>query len=145
MPTKLLEGIKVVDFGWSLVGPLISKDFADWGAEVIRIESGTRVGLFRTLGHFKDDIEGYNRNGIFNQVNTNILFKMPGIKAQLEISKSVSSIMLGGVAIFKAVPGATVTYIISYSNASTAAAADGVINDAVSAEAKYFTFANILT
>ena len=73
MPKKLLEGIKVVDFGWSLVGPLISKDFADWGAEVIRIESSTRVGLFRTLGHFKDDIEGYNRNGIFNQVNTSKL------------------------------------------------------------------------
>jgi len=43
-----LEGIKVLDFGWALVGSLTTKQLADHGAQVIRIESMSRVCLTRT-------------------------------------------------------------------------------------------------
>ena len=73
MPTKLLEGIKVVDFTWAFVGPQTTKTLADCGAEVIRIESKTRPGFWRTRGPFKDDIPGLDRGIPFATFNTNKL------------------------------------------------------------------------
>jgi crotonobetainyl-CoA:carnitine CoA-transferase CaiB-like acyl-CoA transferase len=67
---RLLEGIKVADFSWSLVGPLTTKILSDFGAEVIKIESSLKPGLHRTTGPFKDSEIGLNRSGSFNQWNT---------------------------------------------------------------------------
>jgi benzylsuccinate CoA-transferase BbsF subunit len=43
-----LKGVKVLDFGWALVGSLTGKHLADNGAKVIRVESSTRIDLSRT-------------------------------------------------------------------------------------------------
>ena len=43
-----LRGVKVLDFGWALVGSLTGKHLADNGATVIRVESSTRIDLSRT-------------------------------------------------------------------------------------------------
>jgi benzylsuccinate CoA-transferase BbsF subunit len=45
---QALDSIKVLDFGWALVGSLTTKQLADHGAQVIRIESISRVDLPRT-------------------------------------------------------------------------------------------------
>jgi len=47
MTSKLLEGIRVVDFSWHLTGPLTTKHLSDLGAEVIIIESRRRPGWQR--------------------------------------------------------------------------------------------------
>jgi len=44
---QALAGVKVLDFGWALVGSLTSKILADHGATVVRIESKTRPDLTR--------------------------------------------------------------------------------------------------
>jgi benzylsuccinate CoA-transferase BbsF subunit len=48
MAQPALQGIKVLDFGWALVGSLTGKHLADNGAKVIRVESSTRIDLSRT-------------------------------------------------------------------------------------------------
>ncbi len=48
MHKPALKGIKVLDFGWALVGSLTGKHLADNGAKVIRVESATRIDLSRT-------------------------------------------------------------------------------------------------
>ena len=35
----VFEGLKVADFSWAAAGPLVTKYLADFGAEVVRIES----------------------------------------------------------------------------------------------------------
>jgi benzylsuccinate CoA-transferase BbsF subunit len=48
MDQPALNGVKVLDFGWALVGSLTGKHLADNGAMVIRVESSTRIDLSRT-------------------------------------------------------------------------------------------------
>jgi benzylsuccinate CoA-transferase BbsF subunit len=47
MTKQALAGVKVLDFGWIIVGGLTGKHLADHGAEVIRIESATRPDASR--------------------------------------------------------------------------------------------------
>jgi benzylsuccinate CoA-transferase BbsF subunit len=48
MGQPALKGVKVLDFGWALVGSLTGKHLADNGAQVIRVESALRIDLSRT-------------------------------------------------------------------------------------------------
>ena len=70
MPKKPLEGMKIADFTWVFVGPQTTKLLADCGAEVIRVESKKRPGLWRTTPPFKDGVVGLSRGGPFNLFNT---------------------------------------------------------------------------
>lgn len=51
----MLEGIKVADFGQTVVGAVVSGMLAAYGAEVIKIESRTRVDYNRQSPPFADD------------------------------------------------------------------------------------------
>ena len=44
-----LKGLRVVELGMLFAGPLIATNLADMGAEVLRIESPTRMDLLRVL------------------------------------------------------------------------------------------------
>ena len=43
-----LAGVKVLDFGWAIAGSLTGKYLGDYGAQVVKIESGKRVDMMRT-------------------------------------------------------------------------------------------------
>lgn len=62
---KALEGVKIVDFTWSMAGPLAIKILADYGATVIHVESATHPEFFRVSGPYKDHIPGLDRSGYF--------------------------------------------------------------------------------
>jgi benzylsuccinate CoA-transferase BbsF subunit len=47
MQKQALAGVKVLDFGWALVGSLTTKQLADHGAQVVRVESITHIDLPR--------------------------------------------------------------------------------------------------
>jgi benzylsuccinate CoA-transferase BbsF subunit len=65
-----LAGLRVVEFGGFAAGPVVGKHMANYGAEVIRIESRTRLDGFRThYPPFKDNIPGPDRAAIFNFFN----------------------------------------------------------------------------
>jgi len=88
---RLFEGIKIADFSRVLTGPLTTKVFADYGAEVIKIESSTQPELFRISAPFKDEIPGLNRGGRLSWANTgkrsiSINFTHPG---GIELAKRV--------------------------------------------------------
>jgi benzylsuccinate CoA-transferase BbsF subunit len=62
---KVFEGIKILDFGWAIAGPLTLKYLADYGATVVCIESFQRPDLLRTATPYKDEIPGVDRAGYF--------------------------------------------------------------------------------
>lgn len=50
-----LEGLKIADFMWVFAGPFASRNLADLGATVVRVESSRRLDTLRTAGNFQDD------------------------------------------------------------------------------------------
>lgn len=67
---KPFAGLRVADFAWVGVGPLVSKYLADHGAEVIRIESSTYPEALRRVGPFVDDVPGIDRSGYYANFNS---------------------------------------------------------------------------
>jgi crotonobetainyl-CoA:carnitine CoA-transferase CaiB-like acyl-CoA transferase len=64
-----LEGIKVLDLTWVMVGPMAIRYLADWGATVVHVESATHIDTARTIQPFKDSRPGPERSGLYQNVN----------------------------------------------------------------------------
>ena len=67
----ILEGIKVVDFTWVIVGPQVARELAEHGATVVRIESHTRPDTLRVSAPYRDGIPGIDRSAYYAAFNTN--------------------------------------------------------------------------
>ena len=62
-----LEGVRILDFGWILSVPYAGGWLGSLGAEVIRVESNTRLELGRSgLGGGADGVAGPNRSAVWN-------------------------------------------------------------------------------
>jgi crotonobetainyl-CoA:carnitine CoA-transferase CaiB-like acyl-CoA transferase len=66
-----LQGIRVTDFTWFGAGTLATRFLAEQGAEVIKIETSTRIDTLRLSPPFKDGVSGVNRSGYFTERNHN--------------------------------------------------------------------------
>ena len=73
MTRMALEGVRVVEFGQLIAIPFATKLLADMGAEVVRIESCTRLDGYRVAGFYKNDASGefWNRAVNFYEQNRN--------------------------------------------------------------------------
>jgi benzylsuccinate CoA-transferase BbsF subunit len=65
-----LAGLRVADFCWIGAGSYTTKILGDMGADVIKIESSTRLDSLRLAGPYKDGKPGVNRSGYFADRNT---------------------------------------------------------------------------
>jgi benzylsuccinate CoA-transferase BbsF subunit len=68
--TFALDGVKIADFSWVGAGPRATKDLADNGAEVIKIESRKRLDLGRMSPPFKDGKRDPDGSAFFAITNT---------------------------------------------------------------------------
>jgi len=77
-----LADVRVIEFGSYAAGPAVGKHLADHGAEVIKVESRTRLDGFRThMPPFRDNRPGVERSGMFALINTNKLGVTLDLKA----------------------------------------------------------------
>ncbi len=93
MSTLPLAGIRIADFSWIGAGPITTQFFSDLGADVIRIESGTRVDPVRMTPPFKDGKPGPDRSGYFADRNTNkrsITINLKNVRG-CELARSIIS------------------------------------------------------
>ena len=67
----VFSGLKVADFCWVGVGPIVGRILAEFGATVIRVESETRPDPLRTMPPFKDNKPGLNRSVFYTGPNCN--------------------------------------------------------------------------
>ncbi len=70
-PARLpLDGVRVVDLSWAWAGPFCSLQLAHLGAEVIRLESASRLDIYRRYMINPPELEpGTDTSGMFNQFN----------------------------------------------------------------------------
>ncbi len=71
MTDKALEGIKIVDLSTGIAGPYCTKLFADFGAEVIKIEDPQGGDPCRHWAPFFQDDPHPEKSGLFLNLNTN--------------------------------------------------------------------------
>ena len=48
MDKQVLEGVKILDFSWALVGSMTTKQLGDYGATIVKVETSKRIDLTRT-------------------------------------------------------------------------------------------------
>jgi benzylsuccinate CoA-transferase BbsF subunit len=65
-----LAGVRVADFTWIGAGAFTTKLLADFGAQVIKIESAERLDALRGSRPFRDGKPGVNRSGYFADRNS---------------------------------------------------------------------------
>jgi len=65
-----LDGLKIADFSWVGAGPRATKDLADNGATVIKIESRKRLDLGRMSPPFAGNPKDVDGSAFFAQTNT---------------------------------------------------------------------------
>jgi benzylsuccinate CoA-transferase BbsF subunit len=66
-----LEGVRIADFSWYAAGPIGPQTLAWYGAEVIRVESESRVDGLRVGAPAPPGKTGYNVSGYYNNFNSN--------------------------------------------------------------------------
>ncbi len=64
-----LAGVKILDFMWALAGPGATRALADYGATVVRVESGTRPDVCRTLRPYQNGEAGLENSALFHTTN----------------------------------------------------------------------------
>jgi crotonobetainyl-CoA:carnitine CoA-transferase CaiB-like acyl-CoA transferase len=67
--TRPLEGVKILDFMWAMAGPAAVRVLADYGAEIVRVESVNKIDVARTLQPFRDDVPDPEHSGLWNNMN----------------------------------------------------------------------------
>lgn len=81
-----LDGIRVIDFTWIQAGPWVGRYFANFGAQVIRVESSRRVDWSRGVPGGPDSVDGRHRRGaLFTNFNCDKL----GITLNLRHPKGI--------------------------------------------------------
>jgi crotonobetainyl-CoA:carnitine CoA-transferase CaiB-like acyl-CoA transferase len=63
-------GLKILDFCWVVIGPMTTRYFADYGADVVRVESGHRPDVLRNGEPFAAGQHGINRSGYYANYNS---------------------------------------------------------------------------
>jgi crotonobetainyl-CoA:carnitine CoA-transferase CaiB-like acyl-CoA transferase len=89
-----LSGIRVADFGWMIAGPLATRPLANFGAEVIRIESSARIDEIRSGGPRPEGNTSPNVAGVFNDCNTSKLSMTVNLGSPegIDLAKQVISV-----------------------------------------------------
>jgi len=67
--TPPLAGLKVADFSWVVAGPVVGRALADFGATVVRIESGTRIETARLMQPFYQGRTGRENSALYGTCN----------------------------------------------------------------------------
>lgn len=66
-----LDGVRVLDLTTQIAGPYCTKLFADYGAEVVKIEAPEGGDVTRRMGPFLHDEPHLEKSGLFLHLNTN--------------------------------------------------------------------------
>ena len=118
-PGSTFAGLKVADFSWVGVGPMIGKALADHGATVVRIESPERLDLLRTRPPFKDNLPGPNRTQFYANFNSSKLGMTVDLKSEAGRDLAQRMASWADVVLENFSPGTMARFGLDYETLST--------------------------
>jgi crotonobetainyl-CoA:carnitine CoA-transferase CaiB-like acyl-CoA transferase len=65
-----LAGLKILDFMWAIAGPMATRMLADYGGEVIRVETASRPDACRTMRPYVGGTAGAENSALFHSCNS---------------------------------------------------------------------------
>lgn len=71
VPRQVLSDVRVLDLSRWVAGEFATKTFADFGADVIKVERPGEGSLTRAWGPFPEDVPDPERSALFLHLNTN--------------------------------------------------------------------------
>ncbi len=77
-----LEGVKVLDFSWAIAGPESTRQLADFGATVIRVETEGKADPVRGASPFLGELGGFENSVLWHSFNAGKLSFPIDIAAQ---------------------------------------------------------------
>lgn len=94
-----LSGLRVLDFGTTIAGPSATRALADYGAQVIKVETSHRLDTLRMGTPYAGGIPGPNRSGYFAAYNAGKLsltlnLKAPSARSVMQRLIEVSDVFL---------------------------------------------------
>ncbi|MFC1965485.1 CaiB/BaiF CoA transferase family protein [Chloroflexota bacterium] len=89
-----LSDIRIIDFGVGGIDPLTTGYLADFGAEVIKVESNTAIDFIRRSEWFAEDTRDLDSNMLFGRYNQNKLGVLINLKHPkgVELAKKLVSV-----------------------------------------------------
>lgn len=69
MSAGALADVRILDFMWVMAGPAATRMLADYGAQIVRVESTQYVDTARTLAPFQGAEPGPENSGLFHNLN----------------------------------------------------------------------------
>lgn len=69
MSPRPLDDVRILDFMWVMAGPAATRMLADYGAQIVRVESTQYVDTARTLAPFRRAEPGLENSGVFQNLN----------------------------------------------------------------------------
>jgi benzylsuccinate CoA-transferase BbsF subunit len=116
MSTLPLNGIRVADFTWIGAGSYTTKLLADFGADVIKVETSTRLDSLRETAPFKDGVAGVNRSGYFADRNTSKRSLQLNLKHPLALQIARALIAKSDVVANNFTPGTMEKFGLAYAD-----------------------------
>lgn len=120
MTAPPLDGLKVVDIGWIMVGPMSARYLAELGADTIKVETARRPDPLRSMGPFKGGKPGLERSLSYHMTNAN----KRGVAVDLKTPEGLALVrqLVAGADVFieSFTPGAIDGMGLSYAELSRA-------------------------
>ncbi len=110
-----LKGIRFTDFSWYAAAPFVTRLLAAYGAEIIRIESSTKLDGMRWQSPRKPDVPlSYNISGMYNNYNPGKLGITLNMKHPRAVEIARKLISTSDVVLDNFIPGAMEKWRLTY-------------------------------
>lgn len=110
----VFDGLRIADFSWVGAGPLVSKDFANLGATVLRVESERVIDPLRIIPPFKDGVPDHSTGHCMANFNQSKLGLALDLAAPRAHEVAMRLVDWADVVIESFVPGTAARYGLDY-------------------------------
>ena len=114
LDTRIFDGIRIIEFGWAVVGPLTTSWAGGYGAEVIKVETKTRPDIIRSMTPFKDDRVNLDNSLFFGRENANKLSISLNLKHPRAVQLAKDLVSLSDVVLDSYTAGVMTKYGLGY-------------------------------